>query len=256
MKTIARELARATKLLIPTNKLRAQLFLLVLIAAAIPVSELLVAKLFADLVIEGAKRSLTENLISISLFAGLFVTTRVANYLQKTYRVKFFDKSFDADDRERTLSKESWEWALALEMVNVLTFFTQLAVIVIFFFALSPWFALGNLVLIALVIQIMGVQFKKQLKTQAEFVEKRRNKEKVKPADRLGSRIQSAEFATLLSSVAVVLMLAVLVVMSIESVVSIANAIVLFLGMRLQNTTFASLSSGLMRFARARANSV
>lgn len=55
MKTIARELARATKLLIPTNKLRAQLFLLVLIAAAIPVSELLVAKLFADLVIEGAK---------------------------------------------------------------------------------------------------------------------------------------------------------------------------------------------------------
>lgn len=256
MKSIVGELSRATKLLIPTNKLRAQLFLLVLIAAAIPVSELLVAKLFADLVIEGAARSIAENLISIGIFAGLFVTTRVANYLQKTYRVRFFDKSFDADDRERTLSKESWEWALALEMVNVFTFFTQLLVIVVFFFALSPWFALGNLVLIAIVIQIMGGQFKKQLRTQAEFVAKRKNKEKVSPAERLGSRIQSAELATLLSSVAVVIMLAVLVFMSIEGVVTVANAIVLFLGMRLQNTSFASLSSGLMRFARARANSV
>lgn len=256
MKSILVELTRATKLLIPNNKLRAQLFLLVLIAAAIPVSELLVAKLFADLVIEGASRSIAQNLVSIGIFAGLFVITRVANYLQKTYRVRFFDKSFDADSRERTLSKESWEWALALEMVNVFTFFTQLLVIVVFFFALSPWFALGNLVLIAIVLQIMGSQFKKQLRTQAEFVEKRKNKEKVSPAERLGSRIQSAELATLLSSVAVVIMLAVLVFMSIEGVVTVANAIVLFLGMRLQNTSFASLSSGLMRFARARANSV
>jgi 1,4-dihydroxy-2-naphthoate octaprenyltransferase len=101
----------------------------------------------------------------------------------------------------------------------------------------------------------MGRAFGFQLKTQREFVEKRRAKEKVTPAERLGSRIKSAEFVTLLGSFFIVTLMVLLVVFSINGMVTLSTTIVFFLGLRLMNTTFSSISSALMRFARAKANS-
>ncbi|MBT5847728.1 MAG: hypothetical protein HOH85_01065, partial [Micrococcales bacterium] len=69
MKRMAIELFASARLLLPTKKFRWQLFVLVLIAAAIPVTELLVAKLFTDLVIDGANRSMTELAVSVAIFA-------------------------------------------------------------------------------------------------------------------------------------------------------------------------------------------
>jgi hypothetical protein len=46
-----------------------------------------------------------------------------------------------------------------------------------------------------------------------------------------------------------------LIYFGITGAISLANTIVLFLGLRLQNTTFSTISSSLMRFARAKANS-
>lgn len=255
MRKIASELWASSRLLVPKGRYRWQLILLVLIAAAIPVTELLVAKLFTDLVVEGAGRPVAELVLAVVLFAVLFATTRVANYLQKTYRVKFFDKAFGADEREKSSTKESWEWAMGLELVNVLSFLTQLFVIAGFFFFLNPGFALANLVLVLIVLQVVGVLFKRQLKKQRGFVEKKRAKKPVTPAERLGSRIQQAEFGTLLASFGIVLLFGLLLWFSFEGLVSLANTIVFFLGLRLQNTTFSSVSSSLMRFARAKANS-
>ena len=226
-----------------------------MIAAAIPVTELLVAKLFTDLVVDGASRPVSELVIAVLIFAVLFATTRIANYLQKTYRVKFFDKAFGADEREKSSTKESWEWAMGLELVNVLSFLTQLFVIGGFFFLLNPLFAGINLILILVVLQVMGVLFGRQLKKQRGFVEKKRAKKTVTPAERLGSRIQQAEFGTLLASFGVVILMGALIWFSIEGLITLANTIVFFLGLRLQNTTFSSVSSSLMRFARAKANS-
>jgi len=254
MKRMAIELFASARLLLPTKRFRWQLFVLVLIAAAIPVTELLVAKLFTDLVIDGANRSMTELAVSVAIFAVLFIGTRTANYIQKTYRIKFFDKAFGADTRERSSQKESWEWAMALEMVNVFSFITQLLVIS-GFFVLSPGFAGLNLLLVLIVLEVFGRLFRKQQIIQRGFVEAKRNKETVAPADRLGSRIQTAEFGTLLASMLVVLMMGVLIWFSISGYISLSNTIVFFLGLRLLNTTFSSVSSGLMRFARAKANS-
>ena len=119
----------------------------------------------------------------------------------------------------------------------------------------QPGERLKNMLLIALVLQLMGVLFKRQLKKQRGFVEKKRAKKTVTPAERLGSRIQQAEFATLMASFGVVVLLGVLIWFSLEGWVSLSNAIVLFLALRIQNTTFSSVSSSLMRFARAKANS-
>ena len=144
---------------------------------------------------------------------------------------------------------------MGLELVNVLSLLTQLFVIGGFFFLLNPAFAGINLVLILVVLQVVGVLFKRQLKKQRGFVEKKRAKKLVTPAERLGSRIQQAEFGTLLASFGVVLLMGALIWFSIEGMISLSNTIVFFLGLRLQNTTFSSVSSSLMRFARAKANS-
>ena len=255
MKRMAQELWQSARLLVPKGKYRWQLILLVIIAAAIPVTELLVAKLFTDLVIDGASRPLAEIILAVALFAVLFIGTRTANYLQKTYRVKFFDRAFGADVRERSSQKESWEWAMALELVNVLSFLTQLFVMVAFFFFLSPLFAGINLLVVLVILEVMGRIFRKQQIKQRGYVEKKRNKQAVTPAERLGTRIQSAEFGTFLASMFVVLLMGLLILFSLQNLISLANTIVFFLGLRLMNTTFSSVSSALMRFARAKANS-
>jgi len=255
MKKLTTELWQSSRLLMPTGKYRFQLIMLVLIAAAIPVTELLVAKLFTDLVVNGASKSFQEIAINLLVFGLLFVATRVANYLQKTYRVKFFDKAFGADTREKSAQKESWEWAMAMELVNVLSFLTQMLVICAFFFLLSPSFAAITLFFVLILIQVLGRIFASQQITQREFVEKRRAKEVVTPAERLGSRIRSAEFATLLGSFFMVSLMVLLVVFSLQGMITLSSTIVFFLGLRLMNTTFSSVASSLMRFARAKANS-
>jgi len=53
----------------------------------------------------------------------------------------------------------------------------------------------------------------------------------------------------------VVVLFGLLIWFSISGMMSLSNTIVFFLGLRLQNTTFSSVSSALMRFARAKANS-
>ena len=255
MKGMTSLLWKSSMQMIPKGKYRWQLILLVFIAAAIPVTELLVAKLFTDLVVSGSGQSTTQIVVSVVLFALLFATTRIANYLQKTYRVKFFDKSFGASEREKTANEESWEWAMALELVNVLSFITQMLVIATFFFFLDLTFAAINLLFLLVLLQVIGVLFVRQFKTQRGFVQKRRAKEVVTPAERLGARIQQAEFGTLLASAGVVVLFVLLIVLSIAGQISLANTIVIFLGLRLQNTTFSSVSSSLMRFARAKAHS-
>jgi hypothetical protein len=51
------------------------------------------------------------------------------------------------------------------------------------------------------------------------------------------------------------MLLVALLAMSINGLISASSTIVLFLGLRLQSSTFHALSGGVMRFARAQANS-
>ena len=100
MKKLAQELWQSARLLVPA-KYRYPLILLILVAAAIPVTELLVAKLFTDLVVNGAEKGLGEIIINLVIFGLLFVATRVANYIQKTYRVRFLIKLLEQTNARR-----------------------------------------------------------------------------------------------------------------------------------------------------------
>jgi hypothetical protein len=103
-------------------------------------------------------------------------------------------------------------------------------------------------------LHIIGVIFGRQLHQQNKFYWARKVKKDVAAATRVGSRVKSGEIGTLFASGGMVLLMAFLLVLSLNGLASPSNLIVLFLGARMQNSTLSQISSGLMRFARASAN--
>ncbi len=137
----------------------------------------------------------------------------------------------------------------------MLTAVTQMLAMAAYFIVLAPEFGALNLVLIAVLAEALGRLFTRQRAAQRDYVELGRAKTQVATHVRMRSRIVSAEIGGLLSSVGALLLLIALLVMSINDVISASSTIVLFLGLRLQNSTFTTLSGSVMRYARALANS-
>jgi len=254
VRSIAKALIGAFRDLFPKGKHSWLLIGLVLIAAIIPVSELLITKLFTDLIMHADSFSTAQLVTQIVVFFGLFGVTRAAHYAQKVYKVKVFDKAFIAYDKERSKQKESWEWALAMELTTILSALTQLGIYAIFFTVLDPLFGIGNIIVVLAALHIIGVIFGRQLHQQNKFYWARKIKKDVAAATRVGSRVKSGEIGTLFASGGMVLLMAFLLVLSLNGLASPSNLIVLFLGARMQNSTLSQISSGLMRFARASAN--
>ena len=255
MLIVVKELVYAVKTLFTTTRDRLILLGLVLIAAMISVSELAVAKLFTDII--GFEKSMdTTNLIILIIgFFLFFGITKAGHFLQRVYKVKFFDKAFKASSAEVHASKENWRWSLAFELTNILSTCTQLGAIILFFAYLSWPFAIVNILVVLAIFQVYGKLFSGQLDAQRGFIVAKKNKELITNAVRIGSRIKSGEIGILISGIAMLILLAVLIYFSYIGVISTANTIVLFFGLKMQNSSFSNISTALMRFARARTNS-
>jgi hypothetical protein len=149
---------------------------------------------------------------------------------------------------------ESWDWALTFETNNLLHTFTQTIVLAIYFTIVYWKAGLVNFGLILLTMLFIRGMFTRQMAIQEGFALAQKKKEEVTALDRVGSRIRSAEIATLVASAAFVISLAVLLVFSFfDPTFPPADAVLLFLGFRMQNSNLAQTSSSLMRFARAKA---
>ena len=255
MLIVVNELVYAVKTLFTTARDRLILLGLVLIAAMISVSELAVAKLFTDII--GFEKSMdTTNLIILIIgFFLFFGITKAGHFLQRVYKVKFFDKAFKASSAEVHASKENWRWSLAFELTNILSTCTQLGAIILFFAYLSWPFAIVNILVVLAIFQVYGKLFSGQLDAQRGFIVAKKNKELITNAVRIGSRIKSGEIGILISGIAMLILLAVLIYFSYIGGISTANTIVLFFGLKMQNSSFSNISTALMRFARARTNS-
>jgi hypothetical protein len=83
----------------------------------------------------------------------------------------------------------------------------------------------------------------------------RKNKEQITNAVRIGTRIKSGEIGILISGIAMLVLLGVLIYLSYIGGINTSNTIVLFFGLKMQNSNFSNVSTALMRFARARTNS-
>ena len=92
----------------------------------------------------------------------------------------------------------------------------------------------------------------KQLKSQYEFKEKQRTSNPASNAEKVRTRVISGELGSLLSSAGVIILLGILIFLFADDDVTPANAFVLFIALRMVGQIYSGLSSGLMRFARAR----
>jgi len=93
------------------------------------------------------------------------------------------------------------------------------------------------------------------LEAQRGFVTARKNKIPIANVVRIGTRIKSGETGILLSGIAMIVLLGALIYFSYNGDISKANTVVLFFGLRMQNSNLSNISTGLMRFARARTHS-
>jgi hypothetical protein len=255
MRTIFGQLKSSLLDLFPTTKYRLILASLVLIAAFISVSELAVAKLFTKIILHEGELSKTKMAIYVLAFFLFFGGTRAGHYFQRIYRVNVFDRAFKASEAEIHRSKENWRWSLAFELSSLLSIFTQMAVIIVFFTFLNWKFGLLNILVVLVIFQILGRIFRKQIKSQRGFVKAKLRKEHIPSSVKIGTRIRSGEIGILLSGMAMLTLFAALIFLSYNGEISSSNTIVLFFGLRMQNSILSNTSSGLMRFARARTHS-
>jgi len=251
MLVVIRELSGAFTQLFTTTRYRLILVGLVLIAAMISVSELAVAKLFTKIILNEEKMDHTKLAIVVTGFFLFFGFTRAGHFLQRIYRVRVFDNAFKASKSEVVGTRDNWRWSLAFELTNLLSTCTQLGVIFVFFTYLNWKFGLLNLLVVLIIFQIYGRLFQHQIDAQRGFVLARKNKSPVENAVRIGTRIKSGETGILLSGIALLILLGMLMYLSYTNVISKQNTIVLFFGLRMQNSNFSNISTGLMRFARA-----
>lgn len=247
---IVREMIRGFHYLFPRGKFRIVLIALSALAATISVSELLVMKFFATLVLNEEEFTREFLAWAIAGFFLFFIVTRVSQFFQRSYRVKAFARSFRAAKRDRTVKEENKEWAMAFELSNILSFATQLLAIISFFFFLNPVLALINTVILIFVLQALGYIFNKQMLLQRDLAIKNLKK-RVKPEKRYSTRIRAGESGALASSAGTLVLLASLLYLSLAGEISPTNALIVFLGARLQNSVISNTSRSLMRYAKS-----
>ena len=251
---IAKEMIAGFRHLFPRGKFRFVLVVLSLIAAAISVSELLVMKFFATLVLHEGDFDRAILGWAIVGFFIFFIVTRFGQFYQRNYRVKALARSFRAAKKEKTPKEENREWAMAFELTNVLSLGTQLVAILLFFLILSPLIAVINVIILAVILQAVGSIFRKQIALQAEL--NLPSEKKVRPDKRYGVRIRAAETGALVSGGGMLALLALLLYLSIQGDITPANTLVIFLGARLQNSVISNGSRSLMRYARSNSRTV
>ena len=255
MKVILWNLRKSLLELFPTNKFRLILISLSLLAASISVSELLVAKFFTEIILHEGELSTKELIFFVTFFFLFYGITRAAQFFQRIYRLRVFEKAFKASDSEINNFQENWRWSLAIELTNILATLTQLGVVILFFIYFNPLFGLVDLIVVLVVLQLIGRIFAKQIKEQRNFSNARKLKKKVSPAEKFRTRIKSGEIGILLSGFAMIFMLGALFYFNYSGDISASNTVVLFFGLRMQNSNLSGISTGLMRFARARTHS-
>ena len=255
MRTILGQLKASTLQLFPNTKYRLILVVLVLTAAFISVSELAVAKLFTQIILHEDELSRNQIILYVLGFFLFFGGTRAGHYFQRIYRVNVFDRAFKASEEQINRVKENWRWSLAFELTTLLSILMQMGVIIIFFTFLNWKFGLLNIVVVMVIFQILGTIFRKQLKSQRGFVKAKIRKEYIPNSVKIGTRIRSGETGILLSGLAMLILFGALIALSFNGEISPSNTVVVFFGLRMQSSSLSNISSGLMRFARARTHS-
>jgi hypothetical protein len=238
--------------LFPKGKHRNQAIGLAAVATIVPLSQLFVIRIFSHLILNGREQPFDKIVVDFVLFLSLFGISHIATYWQKTYRVKVFNDALNSRPGVRSKMSESWDWALTFETNNLLHTFTQILVLGTFFVFVDWKSGLVNVALVLGTMMIIKYMFIKQEATQEAFALAQRNKQPVTAFAKVAARIKSAEIGTLIANASFVLSITALLLFSLQGTLAPADAVMLFLGFRMQNNNLGLTSGSLMRFARAK----
>jgi ABC-type multidrug transport system fused ATPase/permease subunit len=252
MLSIVREIKSGFTQLFPGGRFRYVLVVLAMLAAVISVSELLVMKFFVNIVVQEGEIARDRFILLGAGLAIFFILTRVSQYYQRVYRVKAFARSFKSLRKLKKRGAKNPEWAMAFEVSNILTQATQVIAVLVFTLIIEPIFAALNFLVVLVILAVIGRIFTKQLQVQQELQVERDGK-RARPQKRYGTRIKAAERGSLLAGFGIAVLLGVLLFMSYNGDISLANTLILFFGTRLQNGSLSSTSRSLMRYAKAKA---
>lgn len=249
-------LARALRRLFPSRAARAEVVGLVLVMAAVPVVEMLVIRMFSVLVIEGPQEWATGDRSlgwRIGLFFVLLAGARAMHHLVRIVRVSMFRRRFEQLEATRSPSRQSWDWALALELSGVLVSIVQVVAFSVLFAFLDPWVAAINAVLVVAILALQGTLYRRELARQQSYVAMGSKPGTTPINDRVGGRIRTAELGALLGSIGMAVVLAVVLVQTLGGQIPSSDAVVFFLALRLLYGQLGTFAAGMMRFARAAA---
>jgi sterol desaturase/sphingolipid hydroxylase (fatty acid hydroxylase superfamily) len=247
---IFNEVISGFRLLFPRGKFRLLLIALSAIAAGISVSELLVMKFFSKLILEEAQVERSTFTLLVIGFLIFFIVTRVGQFFQRNYRVRAFEKSFKAANRQRTKREENAEWTMAFELTNILGNAVQLIAIIAFFALISPFVAFINLLIIFGILHVIGRIFVQQLEKQRQMLHLK-GEEAPRARHHHATRVRAGESGALASGTGMLVLLCVLLFFSLDGQISISNTLVIFLGARLQNSVLSNTSRSLAKYARS-----
>ncbi len=249
-----KQLFQAFRLLFPAKRYGGLIIALILLSAIVPVSEMLVARMFSRIIIDGSATFQSDPgtlYVQVAVFFGAFAVTRTIHHLVRWFRVKAFARAFKNSPRKTGANQESWEWALAFELTGVVTVMVQASVFAAFFLYLSLVVGAMNVAIALIVIAIVSILYRRQLVRQREYIATGKNPDSDAIASRVTSRIVDAEYGSVIASFGLVIMFGLLLFETVKGSVSNADAIVMFLGLRLMYGQLGNMSAHLMRFARA-----
>lgn len=250
-----RHLVKALRALFPSRWARAEVLGLVVVMAAVPVIEMLVIRIFSDLAIHGRQRLQDGDALVVPV-VGFFLALAAArgmHHLVRIVRVSMFRRRFEQLEAVRSASRQSWDWALALELSGVLVSIVQAVAFSILFVVLDPTVALVNVVVVVVVLLVVDRLYARELGRQQGYVTMGSRPGSTPVNDRVGGRIRIAELGALLASVGMGAVLVVVLVRTLGGDVASSDAVVFFLALRLLYGQIGTFSGGIMRFARAAA---
>lgn len=228
---------------------------LVLVLALVPLLEMLAIRLFSGIITE--PDAFRQDPGRVSLHVGGFflalAATRGAHHATRIYRPRVFQRAFALVERTRSRQRESWEYAQAFEISGVLAGLVQAASFVTVI-AVFDWVTgIAALVIASVVLAVLSRSYDQQVALQQQYVESSFTPEAVGVPSQVGTRVRAAEIGSVVATVGLALALGFLLVRVLGGGLDTANAIMMFLGMRLMFGQLGNVSASAMRFARATA---
>jgi len=252
LRYLKEKFGKALSGLFSTGGAKTKLAVLTLTSSVIALSELVIAKIFTDIIVN-LEETKSYPLREICFFVALSVLARAVHFFQRTKRVVFLDRMV-ANSKVKN-PENSWNLSLAIEVTNLFSYSLQILVICIFLFYLNLTLGVFSIVGVLLTLLMFDTIAAKQEIFQKEIFRAKYRKEDISAGQKVFGRVRSGEIGTFIAALVGIVSMIFLVYLHHLGWISTANSIVTFFALRMLSTSLSSFSTGLMRFVRALVNS-